>query len=376
MYKLLKQFGVLAARLRDKIVSDIFTSAHLRITLLYFFTGVVILTVAGILTYNSTIRIFNQFTEDLQSAITMSAGQALRPGLSTPAATTTPESEFQNRQVGGTIVDTTEAEIKKMIYGNILWVLLLILLSSYVLAGITLRPIRRAMENKKRFVANISHELRTPLSVMKSSSEVALMDADGGDKEEMASALRSNLEEVDRMSSILRFLFTFSNLEHVRRELQMESVDLADIAEKSVKTLRQQIGRKNIQVEIWKDPKVFARGNEVALEEVLLNLLKNSIRHTPQGGHVRIALEKKLYGVVKMTVKDSGEGMPAKDISRAFEPFYRGEKKNEQQAESKESAGLGLALTKEIVSLHHGNISIESKPGHGTSIEITLPAAI
>jgi signal transduction histidine kinase len=366
----------LVTRLGDKVISDIFTSARLRITLLYFLVGALILGIAGTLTYNHTIDILNLYTERLSSVITDSLSknsESVEPQNISQIVEGALEQRQQNSE---DISATLKDEIRRMIYSTSLWMILAILISAYVLAGITLKPIERALENKKRFIANASHELRTPLSIMKTSSESTLLDEKNVDREELISTLKSNIEEVNRMSNILQFLFAFSSFEHRTKVLAMSPIDISEITQKCIQTLQTAIQKKKINIEVWNDQGALVRGNAIALEEVLLNLLKNAIRYTPEQGHIRIVLEKKLYGIVTIVVRDSGIGIPPEEIRHVFEPFYKGNNAGDSSKKnSKSHAGLGLAIVKEIITTHRGTISIQSKLGEGTSVEIRLPSA-
>lgn len=376
MRNLLKRYGGLVTRLGDKVISDIFTSARLRITLLYFLVGALILGIAGTLTYNHTIDILNLYTERLSSVITDSLSknsESVEPQNISQIVEGALEQRQQNSE---DISATLKDEIRRMIYSTSLWMILAILISAYVLAGITLKPIERALENKKRFIANASHELRTPLSIMKTSSESTLLDEKNVDREELISTLKSNIEEVNRMSNILQFLFAFSSFEHRTKVLAMSPIDISEITQKCIQTLQTAIQKKKINIEVWNDQGALVRGNAIALEEVLLNLLKNAIRYTPEQGHIRIVLEKKLYGIVTIVVRDSGIGIPPEEIRHVFEPFYKGNNAGDSSKKnSKSHAGLGLAIVKEIITTHRGTISIQSKLGEGTSVEIRLPSA-
>jgi len=366
----------LVTRLGDKIISDIFTSARLRITILYFLVGALILSIAGILTYNHTIDILNLYTTRLSSVIT--DGLTKNTQLIAPQNMhwATEEVLDQKQQNSEDISATLKDEIRMMIYTTSLWMILAILASAYILAGITLKPIERVLENKKRFISNASHELRTPLSIMKTSSESTLLDEKNVDREELISTLKSNIEEVDRMSNILQFLFTFSNFEHRTKAIAMSPVDILEITQKCIQILQTAIQKKKINIEVWNDPGTLVRGNGIALEEVFLNLLKNAIRYTPEGGYIRIVIEKKLYGIITVVIKDSGIGITPEEIPHIFEPFYKGKNIGDtSKKDSKNHVGLGLAIVKEIITTHQGTISVQSKVDEGTSIEIRLPFA-
>jgi signal transduction histidine kinase len=228
----------LVIRLLDKLVADVFASARLRITVLYFFTGAVILIIAGTIVYSQSIRILGEFTQGISFAVTENT--ALPPPA--PPGATAGESmnlqdAAQNQRTSETLAGTLEQDIKRMIYAVAAGMSIAIFVSAYVLAGITLRPIRRVLENKKRFIGNVSHELRTPLSIMRMSSEAALLHEADVTKQELVATMRSNMDEVERMSRILKFLLTFSEFEHRAKDLPMSPVNLSRVIQNSTQLM-------------------------------------------------------------------------------------------------------------------------------------------
>src|SRR5690348_5843122 len=195
MKKLLKPFAALVTAFRNSIGTDIFTVARLKITLLYLLMGVIIITVAGYVIYSHIISVVQNIIVIIRQLLASNAN--LDQGLSSTL-----------------ILQSINTEVQSMNISVGIWTVLTMIISAYILAGITLRPIRRAMETQKRFIANVSHELRTPLAIMKTGAEVTLADASSMSSDELTTAIKSNLEEVNRMTQITQFLMDFSHFEN------------------------------------------------------------------------------------------------------------------------------------------------------------------
>jgi signal transduction histidine kinase len=359
MKKFWKPFAELGTAFKNSFSIDIFTAARFKIAFLYLIMGLVILSVAGYVVYAHILDIVQQVIQIIQQLLAQRV----------PIDQTT---------ASNLITQTVNTEVGRLNLALALWVILAIVVSAYVLAGLTLLPIRRAMEKQKRFIANVSHELRTPLSVMKMDSEVALMDPTQVKEPELLDILKSNLEEVNRMSRITQFLLDFSNSENSHARLSFSRVDLGAIVTNVGKIMSKVAAEKNIALTFTHDSgPVMIQGNAVALEEMVLNLVKNAVNYTPPGGSVSIEMTRRRYqpyGSVTLSVKDTGVGIPEEDLPRLFEPFYRG--KNVRRVRSDHgSAGLGLAIVREIANLHRASITVKSEVGKGTTISLKFTLA-
>jgi signal transduction histidine kinase len=270
---------------------------------------------------------------------------------------------------GELIFRTIRAEIQKANSDVVLWVTVTLILFAYALASITLLPIRRAMEKQKRFIANVSHELRTPLAVMKTTSEVALDGLDAMSREELVDILKSNLEEVNRMSRITKFFLDFAGLENGPSSLTLTRVDLVQITKSAADLMSKIASKKQIVFTfVHATPTSVIWGNAIALEEMILNLLKNAVHYTPFGGSILVSISKRTYGAVVLSIEDTGVGIAPQDLANIFEPFHRGKNAVTKRGES--NVGLGLAIVREIVRFHHASISAKSEVGEGTTVAV------
>jgi len=238
----------------------------------------------------------------------------------------------------------------------------------YVIIRTALAPTKNALASQKQFIGNIAHELRTPLSIIKTNTEVRLFDSDVPDAARELHV--STLEELDRVSEIINNLLSLDTL--VRPGgLTFSQIDLGTVVDKEIHTLSEFARRKKISVTSRISDFRTVYGNETALEQVVLNIVKNAISYTPQGGQVSIAVEPDHRGSVILTIEDTGIGIPEKDLLKIFEPFYRG---SASRSRHDGGSGLGLAIVSELVRLHGGRISVRSVLKRGTTVIVSLPA--
>ena len=242
-----------------------------------------------------------------------------------------------------------------------------IIVFGYLIARITLSPARNALSSQKRFIGNIAHELRTPLSIIKTNTEVALLDEVLAD--EFKNMLRSNVEELDRISDIINNLLSLNTFVRPER-IEFRNVDLGEIVDRVVGKLSPLVKGKGLELRTRKSEFRTVWGNGAALEQIVMNILKNSINYTPVNGQVTLTLEPDYRGHIELVVQDSGIGITRKDLFRIFEPFYRAE---QSRTRSLGGSGLGLAIVNELVKLHHGKIIIKSALKRGTTVTVSLP---
>ena len=231
----------------------------------------------------------------------------------------------------------------------------------------------RNEERRKEFVANVSHELRTPLTNVRSYAET-LRDAEEGDipHETARSFLDIIITETDRMTNIVQDLLTLSRLDSGHTELILSRFSFAEAIGSVVRA--NALAAKNHGHELTcgslEDLPLIV-GDRSRLEQVMMNVIGNAIKYTPDGSHIRISAGS-TENDVWMEVWDDGIGIPEKDRDRIFDRFYRVDK-----ARSRESGGtgLGLSIARELVLRHNGTIALAPHEGPGTTIRLTLPIA-
>ena len=228
----------------------------------------------------------------------------------------------------------------------------------------------RNEERRKEFVANVSHELRTPLTNVRSYAET-LRDAAGDIPQETSNNfLDIIITETDRMTHIVQELLTLSRLDAGDAELILSRFPFGEAIESVVRANALNAKQRGHELTyIPQESLPLIVGDRSRLEQVMINVIGNAIKYTPDGGHIRVSAGS-TEDSVWMEVWDDGIGIPTKDRDRIFERFYRVDK-----ARSRESGGtgLGLSIAQEIVQRHHGSIALAPHEGPGTTVRITLP---
>lgn len=227
------------------------------------------------------------------------------------------------------------------------------------------------LENmRKEFVANVSHELKTPLTTIKSYTETLLSGA-MEDKEIATQFLTVVESETDRMTRLVQDLLQLSNLDYQQAKWNKQEININSIIEKAVFKVQVFANNKQQQI-LYKTPEedIFIYADQDKIEQVVLNILSNAIKYTGENGKIEIEVQM-AKDVGRIIIQDNGIGIPAKDLSRIFERFYRVDK-----ARSRElgGTGLGLSIAKQIIEAHDGKIEIFSQENEpGTKVVITLP---
>lgn len=228
--------------------------------------------------------------------------------------------------------------------------------------------IRRLETMRRDFVANVSHELKTPLTSIKGFVET-LLEGALDDKENSRNFLKIIQEHANRLDNLINDLLALSYLESQKAELKKEELNLQELADKVSAGFRAQLKKKQIELKDNLPSQLTVKADKNKLEQVLTNLIDNAIKFNKEKGWINIDFQDTYYSL-KVLVEDSGMGIPAKDIPRIFERFYRVDK-----ARSRELAGtgLGLSIVKHIVELHGGSVGVESTEGLGSKFYFTLP---
>jgi signal transduction histidine kinase len=232
---------------------------------------------------------------------------------------------------------------------------------------------REVDDARRRLIAAVSHDLRTPLASLR-----LLVDAveDGvATGETRDRYLREMRTHVAALSVLIDDLFELSRLEAGEISWSMHQVELGELVSETVAALRAQAEERGVMVAAYASPSLAAHANAEKLQRVLFNLIVNAIRHTPADGSVvvRARPARDADGLIEVEVVDDGEGVPADERERVFEPFYRGGE--DGAARSSDGAGLGLAIARAIVEAHGGRIWLEPATPRGTRVRFTLPAA-
>lgn len=266
------------------------------------------------------------------------------------------------------INDSDHDLLLRLIFLNIL-VLLLAGLASYWLARRTLEPIEEAHEQQKRFTSDVSHELRTPITAIKMESEVALLNTKASAKE-LKDTLKSNLEEVDKLETLINNLLRLSRLEANELRQNFVSINAKQVVELAVKQVALPAEQRKIAIEEDAVDQHFM-GDKDSVTQLLVILLDNAIKYSPNDSNVKIEAKTEDNKLV-FSVKDNGSGISRKALNHIFDRFYREEDSRNKQSQ-KEGYGLGLSIAKMIADIHDAAITVKSQVGKGTEVEVTFP---
>ena len=223
----------------------------------------------------------------------------------------------------------------------------------------------QAQNLKSDFISSVSHELRTPLTAIRGWGETAKMSV-GTDEELVNRGLDVVLSEADRLSGLVEELLDFSRIETGRLSVLSQPINVTQILVESA-NMYIELSKKNGIEFIFNRPaeQLQVLGDADRLKQVFINVIDNAIKYTENGGQVLISQQKE-EGCVRISVADTGVGIPASDIDRVKEKFYKANK-------TVRGSGIGLALADEIIKQHQGLLFIESIEGAGTTVTVVLP---
>jgi heavy metal sensor kinase len=231
-----------------------------------------------------------------------------------------------------------------------------------------LARIESSFDGMRHFTADASHELRTPLAIIRGEADVALsQDREPGEYRETLAIIQ---DEARRLSGIVEDMLALARADAGERRLKLGEFYFNDLIEECVHSSRALALNKNLMLDFESSGDTAFRGDEDLLRRMVVNLLDNAIKYTPDGGSVSVKLWREDERI-NLRVTDSGIGIPAEAAARVFERFYRVDK---ARSRSEGGSGLGLPIVKWIVEAHHGSVSLESAPERGSSFTVSLPA--
>lgn len=219
-------------------------------------------------------------------------------------------------------------------------------------------------ELRKRLTEDVAHELRTPLAIVSTHLE-AMIEGVWKPSEER---LQSCHEEIKRITNLVKDLENLAKVESDDLLFNMTLVDLCEIAERTVRNFETDIYNKNLDVQI-EGQSFLVLADRERISQVILNLLSNGIKYTPEGGVIKVEIEEKEKNVV-IQVADNGIGISEAELPFIFERFYRADKSRNRKTGG---AGIGLAIVKSIVNAHGGKVEVDSEIGKGSRFRIILP---
>jgi len=222
---------------------------------------------------------------------------------------------------------------------------------------------------RQDFVANVSHELRTPLTTIKGYAETLL---DGALNEDVAFRFTQIIKKnADRLTKIVEDLLMLSRIESREFHLNQEALPLQDLINDVFDYVREAAEKKKISIDRSEPfPLLNIAVDRNYIEQVLINLMDNAIKYTPDGGRIVISAVERDGKEIEVSVHDNGIGIPKEDLPRIFERFYRVDKGRSQESGG---TGLGLSIVKHLVQAHGGKVWVESRLREGSTFHFTLP---
>jgi two-component system, cell cycle sensor histidine kinase PleC len=231
-----------------------------------------------------------------------------------------------------------------------------------------------ANKAKSEFLANMSHELRTPLNAINGFSEIMVGEMFGtlGDKRYKEYA-QDILSSGQHLLALINDILDMSKIEAGKMNLRFEPLTLQDVVDDAVRLVRNRADATGLILETDLPALPEIEADYRAIKQVLLNLLSNALKFTPNGGRIEVtaALRRDVLGErVQVSVHDTGIGISKADLARLARPF---EQIESQHSKTQQGTGLGLALTKSLVEMHDGALEMASEPGQGTTVSFSLP---
>ena len=231
--------------------------------------------------------------------------------------------------------------------------------------------LRRLQRIRAEFIDNLSHELRTPLTTISLLAETAARDA-----ESASPRLRDRISKIEietgHLTQMVNELLDLSRIESGTSQLLLDDVDLVRVARATAERLRLFAERQGLRIDLELPDRVApVRGDEDRLGQVLVNLLHNAVKFSPDGGQILVGVRED-EGNVRVWVSDPGIGVPRADLTRIFERFY---KVDRARVRGRGGTGLGLSIARHVIESHGGRIWAESDEGSGSTFLFTIPLA-
>ncbi len=256
--------------------------------------------------------------------------------------------------------DALHGLLRNMLFGVAACVVLAAV-GGWFVAGKSLAPVAAAFERQQTFVADASHELRTPLAVIRANAEFLQQEQPAS--EEAAEILA----ETDRLASLVDALLALARGQG--GSAAERSIDLGELVASSAQAMQPLAGDRKVALDVAAAPGMEVRGHPDQLRQLVVILVDNALRYTPEGGRVTVDA-RRVDGSAVVAVSDTGIGIDADALEHVFERFYRAD---EARTRGFGGSGLGLSIAEQLVTGHGGRISAESTPGRGSTFTVTLP---
>jgi signal transduction histidine kinase len=270
---------------------------------------------------------------------------------------------------GGDVLERAASEqIAIYTWTGVLFIVLI--LASGAVAARSIGHQVRLNKLKNDFIATVTHELKTPLASMRVLVDT-LLEGNYRDQSQVTEYLQLVSRENERLSRLIDNFLTFSRMERNKQAFQMRPVSPVSIARAAAEAVKTKLGRGHccFETEI-PDQLPEIRADHDAMVTVLVNLLDNAYKYSDDEKRIKLSVAGDEGGSVRFTVTDNGLGIPRRALKKIFQRFYQVDRSLTRRAEG---CGLGLSIAKFIVDAHQGTISVESKPGQGSTFTVIIP---
>jgi signal transduction histidine kinase len=241
-------------------------------------------------------------------------------------------------------------------------------IAGYVFSSIAAAPVEESFSVLRRFMSDAGHELSTPISIIQANAEA--MEVEIPASESSSKRLEVIFRSTERMSNLVTDLMLLSKMESPELFASKTSIDFERLVRSVVEEFQELFKTKSIELKVKQLNPAPLIGNGESLKRLVTNLLQNALRYTESSGTVEIALEN-LGRNLRLTVADTGIGIPTESLPHIFDRFYRVDK---SRSRAQGGSGLGLSIVKAIVDAHRGRIEVHSEEGKGTTFVVTLPS--
>ena len=229
---------------------------------------------------------------------------------------------------------------------------------------------KKLVDNKNKLLSTLTHELRTPLAVIKTSNELIMEERPGPINETQRSLIHSSIENTKRLNSLVENILSQVKVEFAWFSMKQQPLDIRTIIRKTALDIKPYLDTKQQRLK-YNYPSLLSKtiGDKRWLEQVLLNLIHNGSKNSPEGTEITIGVQENEQCIV-VSVYDRGSGIENKEIPNVFNEFYQS---TNPAKNLNEGAGLGLTIVKDIIERHKGEVYISSLPHAGTTVSFTLP---
>jgi sensor histidine kinase len=311
------------------------------------------------------VQVFTKLNENGSSTRIMMTSESIK----------TLSGDPKQRVYVGKDVTTIYSGLEKATYALAflgLFALVIATVVGHMLSGRAMRPIKAAYEKQRQFAADASHELRTPLAVVMASAEL-LQNDKSIESPFLKQVIEDVHDEVKKMTKLVGDLLTVARSDNRALKLNVSSFDLAGIIEQTARIIQPLAEKKQIEVSCAEMKTTKIQADEQKIRQLVLIFVDNAVKYTPEGGKVTVSLAPAERGKVCFVVSDTGIGISKEDQALIFDRFFRVDKVRSREMGGN---GLGLAIAREIINLHKGQIRIESELGKGTTFFVTLRSKV